>query len=552
MRQQPAAPPLNLPYGEDGIIPRSRALMVLPPPPRGLTRLRLALAQRMRVVRWGMAGVARSAGSRGSRLIRLPVVLVAGLALLVATAAEAVVRGLLMLVGGLLRAVAGTVRGAARLVASTGRGSGRLAALLVLGVGRLLGLLARGVVAVAGVVIIPVVGLVTATARWTGASVAACARGIAFAATFTAKLLGRAARATGRGVAATVQAAGRTVVLAGRGSVAAVRLLLLALVYAVRLLLRATIVVARYAGALLLKGLRSVLRVVAATGRAIGRGLAVVARGAAAGGIAAARAGGTAAGSGARLLGGTLLTRVPWRAAILPVVPLAALAAAEASTAGLFISPATIGLILLGATACLLLAQRHTRGIAVLCTWLLAVLCIWHVGRGLEGPLGVRVIGYLIVLAAFRTVYVAARSFIHASRLARRTSEQARAHRRAGLAIALVLAGQYAAYVLWAVYGVRPLPDLCLFGELFLVGAGVLLAWSVRGGRGVRAAQLVLGTATLATLVGAIAAQFAAIGAGLAYSTASVLLGSLMLLLALALMVVVHARLIDLEHGRRG
>jgi hypothetical protein len=239
-------------------------------------------------------------------------------------------------------------------------------------------------------------------------------------------------------------------------------------------------------------------------------------------------------------------TREPQRAAYLPHTALAALGGTEMFTPGFPF--ATVGLLLVAAFAALALISRPVTMGGVLLAWALAVTCGWRAERvAAESPVWVDALIYLASLAALRSAYVALRSFATDAALAPRAPEQERAHRRASRAIGVALAAQCLAFALWSLGSGAS--GAVVFGELLLVGAGAALAWVVRSGQYVRTAQAVLTAGAFGAIVVAIAAQLSAFAIGQAFTAASVGALLMLALVTTALVVIVHTRQIDSDHG---
>jgi hypothetical protein len=232
----------------------------------------------------------------------------------------------------------------------------------------------------------------------------------------------------------------------------------------------------------------------------------------------------------------------------MPLGALAVLFGAELFASGGF-PFATLALVTVGACALLAALSGPASMLAVLLAWGLAIAAAWRAESvTAETSAWLDALVYLSSLAALRFAYVTARAFVRETPAMQRAEDQERAHRRASRAIGLVLAVQCLVFALWSGKEGR-LHDAPLFGELLLVGAGLALAWVVRTGRYVRTAQAVLTLGALGALVLLIAMQLHAFAAGQFVTVASIGAGLALLLVAGALTVVVHTRLIDVEHG---
>jgi hypothetical protein len=243
-----------------------------------------------------------------------------------------------------------------------------------------------------------------------------------------------------------------------------------------------------------------------------------------------------------------MATREPRKALLLPLGTLVAVGMAEIIAMGGF-PFATCGLMLIGACGLLSVISQPGHVLGVILVWALAIGCAWRAESvGVETPALLDMFIYLAALAAVRAAYVTARAFVRDVPTVPRTPDQERAHLRASRAIAVVLAAQCVAFGFWSAAQGRLL-EAPLFGELLLVGAGMALAWVVRSGHYVRTAQVVLTLSALGALVGALAAQFNAFAVGRLVTAASLGAGMLLMLVASALVIVVHTRLIDSEHG---
>jgi hypothetical protein len=486
----------------------------------GLARLAVApfvLAARLlvgtaRLLAIVASGSARLAGWSAVGAVRGVVALVRGIAWLVATLVRGLVRAVALLAIGLWRLVTGS----ARLVALAGVGS------------------ARGVAFLAGSILVPVVALAGGAAKCVVAAAVAIGRGLFRAVAFSVSLLFRGILALGRGVLATLVAIAR--------GVAATAL------FTGRIVLRVALVPFLLGRILLVaaaRGAGMIGRLALGTGRVAATGFVEL------GGDAVALSRFCARGiaRGGRAVGAAVATKHPAYGAVAPVATLGLLAVAE-GTYGTGFPFATIGLLLLASFVPLALLPRPTGAFGVLLAWLLAVVAVWRAERlGASTAVWFDALVYLCALAAVRSTYVAIRAFFRETPVEGRHEQQERAHRRASRAIALVLAVQCVAYAVWAGVEGRPLADAPFFGLLFLLGGGMVLAWVVRCGRCVRTAELSLSLATLAALVGTIATQLAALGAGQVFNAASLSMGVLLLVLASALTVVVHTRLTDLEYA---
>jgi len=417
------------------------------------------------------------------------------------------------------------VVGIARLLALVARGLGRAFVFIL----RIPFVVLRRVALGAGAVAVPALALGWGLVRYFAAGVAAVLRGIAIALAFLGRL------------------AGRGVVALFVGILVSIRSLALGIFACVRALARAILWVALLpfrAGRLLAIGLFRVARLVAEAVGTVAMGLVALVRGV----LAVLGLGARAVGRAARSVGTVLATTQPQYAACLPLAVLAVLCSLELAGPGAF-PFATLGLLLLGMFTALALLPRPTGMIALLLSWGLAVAAIWRAeAYSLATPIWVDALVYLTALAALRSAYVAARTFVRETPVARRDVAQERAHRRASRAIGIVILVQCAAFAFWSANGGTIL-GAPLFGELLLVGAGLALAWVVRSGYYVRTAQAVLTLATLAALVGVIATQLKAFAVGQLYTTVSIGAMVLMLLVTAALTVVVHTRLIEESNG---
>jgi hypothetical protein len=443
-----------------------------------------------------------------------------------------------MLVRGALRAVLVLFRGLARLVVMLVRGLARVAMFILRIPLVSLRLAGRGTVGVArgfafgaAAVCVPLAALAWGTVRSVAAGISAVARGIAAAAAFLGRLAGRGVAALLIGVFATVRSL-------AKGTLACVRGIATALVWTILLPFRALRVVAIAAA----RGVRTVALAVAGALGTVAAGLAALAGGVATAVLVAGR--GIARAT--KLAGGVLLTREPQRAALLPLAALAPLGAVEMFVSGFPF--ATVGLLLLAAFAALVLMSGSATMGGVLLAWALAVACGWRAERVTpDSPVWVDALIYVASLLALRSAYVAVRTFATDAGVAPRALEQERAHRRASRAIGLALVAQCVACAAWSLNS--GIETAVVLGELLLVGMGVALAWVVRTGHYVRTAQAALTVGSVGAIVAAIAAQFGAFAKGQVFTAASLGAGLLVLLTAGALVVVVHTRLVDSEHG---
>ncbi len=538
---------------------RSTALMALPVPEprRGLvaTAVRLLVTVVLLPVRIpilalvtlfrGVARVGCAAGrglaAAGGGLLRVPLLLArlvampfVGLAKGVAWLAPRVGRGVAVVAMLPVRLLVGIVRLLVMFVRTIAR-----AAMFILRIPfvalRLLGRgaagAARGLAFGAAAVAIPVAALAFGAVRALAAGISAVVRGIATAVAFLARLAGRGIAALFVGIFVTLRSLAVGIFVCLRATV-------LALVWILLLPFRAARIVAVAAA----RGIRGLVILFADAVRNVAAGLVALACGA----VALVRLAGRTALRPLRALGAVLVTREPQRAAFLPLVALALLGGAEMFTPGFPF--ATIGLLLLAAFSSLALLSRPVTMGAALLAWAVAVACGWRAERVAdESPIWIDALMYLASLAALRSAYVAVRAFATDAALAPRTPEQELAHRRASRAIGIVLVAQCVAFAAWSI--ASDVDASLIFGELLLVGAGAALAWVVRTGQYVRAAQAVLTAGAFAAIVVMIAAQFSAFGAGRLVTPASLGAGLLLALVTGALIVVVHARHIDTDHG---
>ncbi len=577
--------------------PRSRALIAVskPAPRRGLlaTCARVAVATLLLPVRLpvlailfaarGVASIGSGAGravaavgrglGRGAavlgtgvgRLVAAPFVLVAKLVVLLARTLVFVLRVPLVALRLLGRGGVGAARGIAWLGAIAGRG---IAALLLLPVrivvllARLVALLARlvaralvlvlrvplvvlrllgrgsvgaarGIAFLGTAIAVPAAALSWGAAKYAGAGIAATVRSIVIVLAFMGRLLLRGLAVLGRETFATIASLAIGTFVCFRATVG----LVLRIAFLPFIALRILVV-------LLARGVRNGAVLLVEAGRMVVAGLAEIARAA----VALARLAGIGIRRLAPVVGAALATHQPQYAALLPLGTLGVLGAAEVFGAGGF-PFATVGLLIIGSFASLALLSRPVNVLAVLLAWALAVATGWRAERvSFETSVWLDALVYLSAIAAIRSAYVAARAFVREVPSIPRDAVQERAHRRASRAIGIVLAAQCVAFALWSAAD-GDLSDAPLFGELLLVGAGMALAWVVRSGQYVRTAQAVLSLGAIAALVGVIAAQLGAFAAGRLFTAASLGAGVMLLLVAAALTVVVHTRLIDTEHG---
>lgn len=476
---------------------------------RGLLRIPVLLARLVAMpfvgLAKGVAWVAPRAGRSVAFVAMLPVRLLVG-----------IVRLLVMSVRALARVVMFILRIPFVMLRLAARGAV---------------LAARGLAFGAAAVAIPVAALAWGAVRSVAAGVFAVARGIATAVAFLARLVGRGIALLFVGIYVTFRSL-------AVGIFVCLRAVVLALAWVLLLPFR----IARILAVATARGIRGLAILFADAARTVAAGLVALARGTVAGVRLAART----AVRPLRALGAAVATREPQRAAFLPLVALAMLGCAEMFTPGFPFG--TIGLLLLAAFSSLALLSRPVTMGAVLLAWAVAVACGWRAERiADETPYWIDALMYLASLAALRSVYVAVRAFATDAALAPRTEEQALAHRRASRAIGIALAAQCVAFAVWSL--ASDIDASLIFGELLLVGAGVALAWVVRTGQYVRAAQAVLTVGAFAAVVVMIAAQFSAFGAGRLVTPASLGAGLLLALVAGALIIVVHARHIDSDHG---
>jgi hypothetical protein len=499
----------------------------------------------------GVATAGRGLGRGAALVVTAPFVfgarLVAGLARLLARTLGGTARGIAWLgaragrgIAFLLLLPVKAVVLLARLVALLGRLVARTLVftlkLQVLAARRLVrGTLStvRGMALVAIAIGVPAVALSWGAARYLSACLAATVLGLWLAIAFLGRLLGRGIALVGRGVFATLAALAIGIFVCLRMTLRiAFRLAILPFL-AVRILAIA-----------LARGVRNGAVLLGEAARTIAAGLAVLARATVALVLLAARG---IVGL-ARPVGAALRTREPQYAALLPLSTLAVLGLTEVLGASSF-PFATLGLLLIAAFAYLAFLSASVNILAVLLAWALAVTTGWRAERiTLETSAWFDALVYLTALAAVRSTYVAARAFVRESPAIPRAAVQERAHRRASRAIGIVLAAQCVAFAFWTAADGR-LADAPLYGELLLVGAGLSLAWVVRTGQYVRTAEAVLTLGAIGALVGTIAAQFGAFGAGQIFTAASVGAAALLVLVTAALTIVVHTRLIDTEHG---
>jgi len=468
----------------------------------------------LRLLGRGLVGVARGLAWLGARagrgivaILLLPVRILALLARLVVVLARLLARGLVL---------------ALKLP---------FVSLRLLGRGGLRA--ASGLAFLGAAITVPAAALAWGVVRYLAAGISATVRGVAKALAFSGRLVGRGIALVGRGTFATVASIAIGIFACVRGTVR------LALRIAFLLFLATRIVAVGLA-----RGVRNGAALFADAASTVGAGLVEVVRAA----IALVRLAGRGISLAARSVGAALSTREPQHAALLPLGTLAALGIAEIMGLGGF-PFATLGLLVVGAFACLALLSRPVNIVAVLLAWGLAVTAGWRAERiSLDTPVWFDALVYLSALAALRSAYVAARAFLRESPATQRDAEQERAHRRASRAIGMVLAAQCVVFTFWSAAdgGFAGAP---LFGELLLVGAGIALAWVVRTGQYVRAAQAMLTLGAIATLVLTVAAQFSAFGAGQLVTAASLGSALLLLLVAAALIVVVHTRMVDTDRG---
>ncbi len=392
---------------------------------------------------------------------------------------------------------------------------------------------ARGVAFLGTAIAVPAAALAWGVVRYFAAGVTAVVRGVAKALAFLGRMIARGVAVLGRGVFATLVSIAFGTFTCVRGTVRlALRIALLPSL-AARILAVALARGVRNGATLLVEALGTVIAGLAAL---IGAAVALV------------RLAGRGISGVAKPALAVLATREPQHAAFLPLATLAVLGGAEIVGKGAF-PFATLGLLIVAAFAALALMSRPVNMFAVLLAWGLAVTAGWRAERvSLDTPAWLDALVCLCSLAALRSAYVAARTFMRESPAAPRATEQVVAHRRASRAIGMVLAAQCIAFTFWSATD-GSFSGAPLFGELLLIGAGLALAWVVRSGQYVRTAQVVLTLGAVVALVVALAAQFSAFGAGQLFTAASLGAGLLVLLVAAALTVVVHTRAIDTDHA---
>ncbi len=388
----------------------------------------------------------------------------------------------------------------------------------------------RGIASLGAAITVPAAALAWGVVRSLAAGIFATVRGIAKALAFLGRLLARGVAAVGRGALATVVSIATGIFACVRGTLRLALKIVLLPFLAARIVAVAVARHVRNGVVLLADALRTVVAALAEVMRAVVALVRFAGRGITKPALAA------------------LTTREPQNAAFLPLATLAVLGGAEIVGRGGF-PFATVGILVIAAFAALALLSRPVSMPAVLLAWGLAVIVGWRAaGVSLDTPAWLDALVYLSALAALRSAYVAVRTFVRESPSVPRGADQVVAHRRASRAIGLVLVAQCIGFAFWSA-AKGSLSSAPVFGELLLVGAGIALTWVVRTGLYVRTAQVALTLGTVGALVLAIATQFSAFGAGQLFSAASLGAGLLLLLVASALTIVIHTRIIDTEHG---